>query len=67
MQRLAADTLNLHSMAYNKNVTADDTAESRSVPHPGDYSYRSGNDSEKHMNDPLAISQLQEATSANNR
>lgn len=67
MKRMAADTLKMHGMAYNENVIAENTAESRSVPHPGDYSYRSGNDSEKHMNDPLAIAKLQEATSNNNR
>lgn len=58
--QLGRDALRLHALAYaSHNMGAKETAESRQLPHPGDYHYRTGNDVEAHLNDPEAISKLQ--------
>lgn len=64
--QLGADSIRLHSMAYNNNM-APDTADSVAVPHPGDYHYRANADSEKHLNDPEAIAKLQAAAQTGDR
>lgn len=67
IEKLAADALELHACAFEETNFADGTAEAHEVPNPGDYSYRGGSKSEKHMNDPTAIAMLREASAENSR
>ncbi|CAI5975562.1 unnamed protein product [Closterium sp. NIES-65] len=63
---LAADAIRMHDQAFplgtEKNL-AEDSADAIAVPNPGDYHYRKGG--EVHLNDPVAISRLQEAARTN--
>ncbi|CAI7896051.1 unnamed protein product [Closterium sp. NIES-54] len=63
---LAADAIRMHDQAFplgtEKNF-AEDSADAIAVPNPGDYHYRKGG--EVHLNDPVAISRLQEAARTN--
>eukprot|EP00798_Chlamydomonas_sp_ICE-L_P026060 gene26060-11762_t len=58
-EMLGADALRLHGMAYGSREFPEGTADSKAIMDSGDYHYRSGPDSEKHMNDPEAIAKLQ--------
>jgi len=62
---LQRDALDLHSLGFGNASPPDDSAEARSVPHPGDYHYREVGKAEKHMNDPYAIHLLQKSTKDN--
>ncbi|CAI5466439.1 unnamed protein product [Closterium sp. Yama58-4] len=63
---LAADAIRMHDQAFplgtEKNLP-EDSADATAVPNPGDYHYRKGG--EVHLNDPVAISRLQEAARTN--
>ena len=59
--------LRLHGVAFREKGFADDTADARAVPHPGDYHYRGGSGTETHMNEPVAVAKLQEAARQGNR
>lgn len=65
--QLGSDVLRLHGVAYREKGFADDTADARAVPHPGDYHYRGGSGTETHMNEPVAVAKLQEAARQGNR
>jgi len=65
--QLGSDALRLHGVAYHGKGFADNTADARAIPHPGDYHYRGGKGTEVHMNDPVAVAKLQEAARKGNR
>jgi len=65
--QLGADALQMHYAAYGVRGFADDSAEAKALPNPGDYHYRAGIDAEKHLNDPEAIAKLQAAAQGNNK
>lgn len=56
---LAAESLNRHSQTYQLNMTSDNQI----LSDPGFYHWRSGG--EKHINDPEAIANLQDAAKTN--
>lgn len=58
---LADETLERHSIAFNAKYFTDQLI----LRNPGFYHWRSGG--EKHINDPLAIAHLQEASTLNSR
>ena len=60
---LAHDALQLHELAFPKRGFPPGSAEAVSLPNPGDYHWRKGG--EVHLNDPLAIAKLQEASKSN--
>ncbi|RZC18050.1 glutamate synthase [NADH], amyloplastic-like isoform X1 [Glycine soja] len=60
---LARDALQLHGLAFPSRVFSPGSAEAKALPNPGDYHWRKGG--EIHLNDPLAISKLQEAARTN--
>ncbi|GMP24829.1 hypothetical protein CsSME_00001969 [Camellia sinensis var. sinensis] len=60
---LASDALQLHELAFPTRGFPPGSAEAVSLPNPGDYHWRKGG--EVHLNDPLAIAKLQEATRGN--
>ncbi|XP_074568110.1 glutamate synthase 1 [NADH], chloroplastic-like isoform X2 [Curcuma longa] len=60
-EMLAGDALRLHELAFPTRAPPPSNAEA--LPNPGDYHWRKGG--EIHLNDPLAIAKLQEATKAN--
>ncbi|RDY08688.1 hypothetical protein CR513_07057, partial [Mucuna pruriens] len=62
-EMLARDALQLHELAFPSRVFSPGSAEAIALPNPGDYHWRKGG--EIHLNDPLAISKLQEAASTN--
>lgn len=62
-EMLARDTLRLHELAFPRRALPPGSAESVSLPNPGDYHWRKGG--EIHLNDPLAIAKLQEAARGN--
>lgn len=62
-EALASDALKLHEMAFPKRALPKGSAESMALPNPGYYHWRKGG--ELHLNDPLAIAKLQEATKSN--
>ena len=63
---LAADYIRMHSAGFpDREVEADTMG--RRLPNFGDYHYRSNLGSEKHLNDPKAVSKLQEAARTNGR
>ncbi|KAK7320851.1 hypothetical protein VNO77_30707 [Canavalia gladiata] len=62
-QMLARDALQLHELAFPSRVFSPGSAEAVALPNPGDYHWRKGG--EVHLNDPLAISKLQEAARTN--
>ncbi|KAI8008765.1 hypothetical protein LOK49_LG07G00220 [Camellia lanceoleosa] len=62
-EALANDALQLHDLAFPTRVFPPGSAEAVSLPNPGDYHWRKGG--EVHLNDPLAISKLQEAARVN--
>ncbi|KAL7214119.1 hypothetical protein ACSBR1_026520 [Camellia fascicularis] len=62
-EALANDVLQLHDLAFPTRVFPPGSAEAVSLPNPGDYHWRKGG--EVHLNDPLAISKLQEAARVN--
>lgn len=62
-EMLARDALRLHELAFPRRALPPGSAESVSLSNPGDYHWRKGG--EIHLNDPLAISKLQEAARAN--
>ena len=59
--QLAQDQLALHQMAYSSSGPP-----ALMLPDPGDYHYRSTDDKEMHLNDPMAIAKLQEAVRTGN-
>ncbi|KAG1678741.1 hypothetical protein FOA52_012780 [Chlamydomonas sp. UWO 241] len=63
-EQIGTDALYLHDLAYG-NKFPQGTADANALPNPGDYHYRSGPTSEKHMNDPEAIAKLQAAVGTN--
>ncbi|GAB4826241.1 glutamate synthase [NADH] [Ancistrocladus abbreviatus] len=60
---LASDSLQLHEMAFPIRAFAPGSAEALALPNPGDYHWRKGG--ELHLNDPLAVAKLQEASRSN--
>lgn len=58
---LAHETLQRHAIAFNKTYFSDQLI----LRNPGIYHWRAGG--EKHINHPLAVANLQEATSQNSR
>ncbi|KAK1392238.1 Glutamate synthase (NADH) [Heracleum sosnowskyi] len=62
-EALAHDALHLHDLAFPSRALPPTSAESVALPNPGDYHWRKGG--EIHLNDPLAISKLQEASRGN--
>lgn len=62
-EMLARDALCLHELAFPTRGLPSGSAEAVALPNPGDYHWRKGG--EVHLNDPLAISKLQEAARAN--
>ncbi|KAF1002529.1 hypothetical protein AG4045_012301 [Apium graveolens] len=62
-EALADDALHLHDLAFPSRALPPTSAESVALPNPGDYHWRKGG--EIHLNDPLAISKLQEAARGN--
>ncbi|XP_019414790.1 PREDICTED: glutamate synthase [NADH], amyloplastic isoform X1 [Lupinus angustifolius] len=62
-EMLARDALQLHKLAFPSRVLSPGSAEAVALPNPGDYHWRKGG--EVHLNDPLAISKLQEAARTN--
>ncbi|KAG6412606.1 hypothetical protein SASPL_125289 [Salvia splendens] len=62
-EALALDALLLHELAFPTRALPPGSAEAVALPNPGDYHWRKGG--EIHLNDPLAISKLQEATRSN--
>ncbi|XP_007039009.2 PREDICTED: glutamate synthase 1 [NADH], chloroplastic isoform X1 [Theobroma cacao] len=62
-EMLARDALHLHELAFPSRALAPGSAEAVALPNPGDYHWRKGG--EVHLNDPLAIAQLQEAARSN--
>ncbi|KAL8095758.1 glutamate synthase 1 [NADH], chloroplastic isoform X1 [Apium graveolens] len=62
-EALAHDALHLHNIAFPSRALPPTSAEAVALPNPGDYHWRKGG--EIHLNDPLAISKLQEATRGN--
>lgn len=58
---LADEALERHSIAFNKKYFIDQLT----LRNPGFYHWRSGG--EKHINDPMAIANLQEAVTTNSR
>ncbi|KHN23377.1 Glutamate synthase [NADH], amyloplastic [Glycine soja] len=64
-EMLARDALKLHELAFPSRVFSAGSAEAKALPNPGDYHWRKGG--EIHLNDPLAISKLQEAARTNSK
>ncbi|KAL6123089.1 hypothetical protein ACLB2K_075612 [Fragaria x ananassa] len=62
-EMLARDGLHLHDLAFPSRTFPPGSAEAMALPNPGDYHWRKGG--EVHLNDPLAISKLQEAARTN--
>ncbi|XP_022735942.1 glutamate synthase [NADH], amyloplastic isoform X2 [Durio zibethinus] len=62
-EMLARDALHLHELAFPSRALAPGSAEAVALPNPGDYHWRKGG--EVHLNDPLAIAKLQEASRGN--
>ncbi|KAJ8772038.1 hypothetical protein K2173_027215 [Erythroxylum novogranatense] len=62
-ETLARDSLHLHELAFPSRAFPPGSAEAVALPNPGDYHWRKGG--EIHLNDPLAISKLQEAARSN--
>ncbi|KAI3757716.1 hypothetical protein L6452_05262 [Arctium lappa] len=62
-EALAGDALQLHDLGFPTRKYPPNSAEAVSLPNPGDYHWRKGG--EAHLNDPLAISKLQEAARGN--
>ncbi|KAI3846660.1 hypothetical protein MKW92_019453 [Papaver armeniacum] len=62
-EMLARDALRLHELAFPTRVLPAGSAEAVALPNPGDYHWRKNG--EVHLNDPLAISKLQEAARTN--
>ncbi|KAF1871443.1 hypothetical protein Lal_00020236 [Lupinus albus] len=62
-EMLARDALQLHELAFPSRAFSPGSAEAVALPNPGDYHWRKGG--EVHLNDPLAISKLQEAARTN--
>ncbi|KAJ9539597.1 hypothetical protein OSB04_026103 [Centaurea solstitialis] len=62
-EALAHDALQLHELAFPARGFPPKSAEAVALPNPGDYHWRKGG--EVHLNDPLAIAKLQEATRGN--
>ncbi|KAL1822269.1 hypothetical protein ACET3Z_009047 [Daucus carota] len=62
-EALAHDALHLHDLAFPSRALHPTSAEAVALPNPGDYHWRKGG--EIHLNDPLAISKLQEAARVN--
>ncbi|CAB4302041.1 unnamed protein product [Prunus armeniaca] len=62
-EMLARDELHLHELAFPSRTFPPGSAEAVALPNPGDYHWRKGG--EVHLNDPFAISKLQEAARTN--
>ncbi|KAF6142647.1 hypothetical protein GIB67_015133 [Kingdonia uniflora] len=62
-EMLARDALSLHELAFPSRSLPPGSADANALPNPGDYHWRNGG--EVHLNDPLAITKLQEATREN--
>ncbi|KAL6127562.1 hypothetical protein ACLB2K_070927 [Fragaria x ananassa] len=62
-EMLARDGLHLHDLAFPSRAFPPGSAEAMALPNPGDYHWRKGG--EVHLNDPFAISKLQEAARTN--
>ncbi|XP_059431841.1 glutamate synthase [NADH], amyloplastic-like [Corylus avellana] len=62
-EMLARDAFHLHELAFPSRAFPPKSAEAVALPNPGDYHWRKGG--EIHLNDPLAISKLQEAARTN--
>nr|XP_011470226.1 PREDICTED: glutamate synthase [NADH], amyloplastic isoform X3 [Fragaria vesca subsp. vesca] len=62
-EMLARDGLHLHDLAFPSRAFPPGSAEAVALPNPGDYHWRKGG--EVHLNDPFAISKLQEAARTN--
>nr|KYP69883.1 Glutamate synthase [NADH], amyloplastic [Cajanus cajan] len=62
-EMLARVALQSHELAFPSRVFSPGSAEAIALPNPGDYHWRKGG--EIHLNDPLAISKLQEAARTN--
>ncbi|CAJ1972277.1 unnamed protein product [Sphenostylis stenocarpa] len=62
-ETLARDALQLHELAFPSRFFSPGSAEAVTLPNPGDYHWRKGG--EVHLNDPLAIANLQEAARTN--
>ncbi|GAB2265092.1 glutamate synthase [NADH] [Dionaea muscipula] len=62
-EMLASDALRLHELAFPSREFAPGSAEALALPNPGNYHWRAGG--ELHLNDPLAIANLQEAARSN--
>ncbi|KAH9297643.1 hypothetical protein KI387_029325, partial [Taxus chinensis] len=59
-EMLARDMLHLHGVAFPSRLLPEGSAGAQALPNPGDYHWQK--DGEVHLNDPLAIAKLQEAT-----
>eukprot|EP00899_Mesostigma_viride_P020127 jgi/Mesvir1/28115/Mv04695-RA.1 len=59
---LGRDAIRRHQSAYPTRKPNEETTEAIAVPNPGDYHFRTGPETEVHMNDPRAIALLQDAT-----
>ncbi|PQQ04249.1 glutamate synthase [Prunus yedoensis var. nudiflora] len=62
-EMLARDELHMHELAFPSRTFPPGSAEAVALPNPGDYHWRKGG--EVHLNDPFAISKLQEAARTN--
>lgn len=62
-EMLAKDALHLHEMGFPSRMLPPGSADATALPNPGDYHWRK--DGELHLNDPLAMSKLQEAARSN--
>lgn len=60
---LAKDSIQLHDIAFPSRQLPEGSADANALANPGDYHWRKGG--EVHLNDPLAISKLQEAARTN--
>ncbi|TYH57923.1 hypothetical protein ES332_D08G121000v1 [Gossypium tomentosum] len=60
-EMLARDALHLYELAFSSRAFTLGSAEAVALPNPGDYHWRKGG--EVHLNDPLAIANLQAAMS----
>jgi glutamate synthase (NADPH/NADH) len=60
---LAHDAFHLHELAFPSHAFPPKSTEAVALPNPGDYHWRKSG--EIHLNDPLAISKLQEAARTN--
>ena len=60
---LGADALKAHAAAWRASPLPTDSADATKLPNPGDYKFRNGapGEAEVHLNDPMALADLQAA------